>query len=205
MSDLKLCDNTKAIVGQWRGGDLRQLAYILATTYHETAATMLPIRERGGDKYFFRMYDPKSYVPSRAALATKMGARPGDGVIFYGRGYVQLTWRLNYERFGKLLGQDFTSCSEAADKVMQPDNAAKIMFVGMDKGLFTGKKLSDYFNQAKTDWFNARRIINGTDCAEKIASIAKEYYDLLCDPHPLGSSCRSSAYGVLRREISLKD
>lgn len=178
---ITLCSNTLSIAKQWRGNDIRMLAYMLATTYHETDGTMLPIRERGGDKYFFRMYDPKSYVPSRAALATKMGARPGDGVIFYGRGYAQLTWRLNYERFGKLLGQDFTSSIQAADKVMQPDNAANILFIGMEKGLFTGKKLSDYFTDTKCDWVNARRIVNGIDCAEKIAGYAKEFHQLLID------------------------
>jgi putative chitinase len=176
---VSLCANTRGIISQWRGTDLRQLAYILATTYHETAATMLPIRERGGDKYFFKMYDPQSFVPSRAALAIKMGARNGDGVIFHGRGYVQLTWRRNYEKFERLLSQDFTSSMQAADKVMQPDNAAKIMFIGMEKGMFTGKKLSDYFNATTCDWFNARRIINGVDCAEKIVVIAKQCYELL--------------------------
>jgi putative chitinase len=174
-----MCANAKHICEQWSGNDLRHLAYILATTYHETAATMLPIRERGGDKYFFKMYDPQSFVPSRAALAIKMGALNGDGVLFHGRGYVQLTWRGNYARFGKLLGYDFTSSMKAADQVMQPDIAAKIMFIGMEKGLFTGRKLSDYFNEKSCDWFNARRIINGIDCADKIASIAKEYYELL--------------------------
>jgi len=35
------------------------------------------------------------------------------------------------------------------------------MTIGMIKGLFTGKKLSDYLTDTKKDYFNARRIING--------------------------------------------
>jgi len=36
---------------QKRGVPLNQLAYILATVWHETAHTMQPIRERGSEKY----------------------------------------------------------------------------------------------------------------------------------------------------------
>ena len=49
----------------------------------------------------------------------------------------------------------------------------------MMQGLFTGKKLGDYFNGPKADWVNARRIINGTDQAANIASYAKRYYACL--------------------------
>lgn len=166
----------KYIAQQFTGKDLRQLAYILATVHHETAGTMLPIRERGGNSYFHKMYDPESPDPKRAALAKKMGALPGDGVIFHGRGYVQLTWRANYLKWQKRLGIDLTSSMAAADKVMDPDVATKIMFDGMALGLFTGKKLSDYFNETTCDWYNARRIINGIDCAQKIADLAQQYY-----------------------------
>jgi len=74
------------------------------------------------------MYDPKSSVPRRAALARKMGAQPGDGQIFHGRGYVQLTWRANYAKMGKGFRVDLTTDATAADKVLQPELAAKIMF-----------------------------------------------------------------------------
>ena len=35
-----------------------------------------------------------------------------------------------------------------------------------------GKKLGDYINDSKTDYANARRIINGLDHAEPIAEAA---------------------------------
>lgn len=170
---------TKDLVLSWKGSDIKQLAYILATAWHETGSTILPIRERGSDAYLFKMYDPESPDPARAKLAKKMGALPGDGLLFPGRGYVQLTWRLNYLYWGKRLGIDLTSSIAAADRVMEPDIAKVILFDGMKDGTFTGKKLSDYINDKKCDFVNARRIINGTDCAEKIAGHANEYLNIL--------------------------
>jgi putative chitinase len=159
--------------------DDRWLAYALATTFHETGFTMQPIRERGGASYFFRMYDPQSPKPNRAALSKKMGALPGDGVIFYGRGFVQLTWRLNYAKMGKTFATDLISSAAAADKALEPDLAAKIMFKGMEDGIFTGKKFSHYFNPMTEDWKNARKIINGLDCAESIAIYGKKFYSAI--------------------------
>jgi hypothetical protein len=156
--------------------DDRWLAYALGTTYHETAFTMQPIRERGGAAYFTKMYDPNSSVPSRAALARKMKAQPGDGPIFYGRGFVQLTWRANYAAMGRTYTVDLTSSAAAADAALKPDLAAKIMFKGMTDGIFTGKKFADYFNSGQADWKNARRIINGLDSADTIATYAKKFY-----------------------------
>lgn len=54
--------------------------------------------------------------------------------------------------------------------------ATKIIFAGMIEGAFTNKKLSDYFNPRTEDWRNARRIVNGLDSADLIASYAKKYY-----------------------------
>lgn len=156
--------------------DDRWLAYALGTAFHETQFTMQPIRELGGPDYFFRMYDPGSPLPRRAAMARSMGAQMGDGVIFYGRGYVQLTWRANYAKMGDAFGLDLTASSAAADQVLQAELAAKIMFKGMEEGGFTGKKLSDFFNASTENWKNARRIINGNDCDEMIAVYAKKFY-----------------------------
>lgn len=159
--------------------DDRWLAYALATAFHETAFTMQPIRERGGRDYFIRMYDPGSPLPQRAALARSVGAQPGDGPVFYGRGYVQLTWRANYTKMAKAFSVDLTTDAAAADKVLQADLAARIMFKGMEDGVFTGKKFADYFNPATEDWKNARKIINGLDCAEVIALYAKKFYSAI--------------------------
>ena len=142
---------------------LMHLAYCLATVFHETATTMLPIKERGGPDYFHRMYDPKG---SRPSVAADLGnIFPGDGAKFAGRGYVQLTGRSNYARAARITGEDLVDCPDLA---MRHDLAARIMFDGMTKGWFTGRKLADYFG-AKADPVEARRIINRLDCADVIA------------------------------------
>jgi predicted chitinase len=109
-----------------------------------------------------------------------MGAQPGDGVVFYGRGYVQLTWRANYSKMGQAFGIDLTSSALAADQVLQAELAAKVMFKGMEEGSFTGKKLGDFFNETTENWKNARRIINGNDCDEMISVYAKKFYAATC-------------------------
>jgi putative chitinase len=146
------------ILNEWERrklSDLRWLSDILATTKWETDHTMQPIKEGGGIKYL----KSKKYWP------------------WYGRGYVQLTWKQNYERFRarvlKLFGVDIIA---NPDDAMRPDVAAFIMFEGMINGEFTGKKLDDYFNAKATDWVAARKIINGTDKAKEIAVIAKQFY-----------------------------
>ncbi len=47
--------------------DDRWLAYILGTAHHEVDRKMKPIKEYGGDSYFFRMYDKDGHRPHVAA------------------------------------------------------------------------------------------------------------------------------------------
>jgi len=150
--------------------DTRWLAYALATTLHETARTMQPIKERGGHSYFMRMYDKSG---ARPHVAKRLGNTVvGDGAKFAGRGFVQLTGRTNYTRASRILGIDFL---RSPAKVMEPNNAAFIMFQGMKDGWFTGKGFASYLSGNTTDYVNARRIINGTDKAEKIAGYAEDF------------------------------
>jgi len=167
-------DGCEVILAEWERrkiDDLRFLAYMLATTKWETDDTMQPIQEAGGKAYLTRMYDVNGQRP---ALARRNGnVNPGDGARYSGKGYVQLTWRNNYRKMGSLLGLPLENAPEMA---MQPGIACQIMFEGMLHGLFTGNKLSDYFDGRITDWVNARRIINGTDKAVVIAGIANQFY-----------------------------
>jgi len=151
--------------------DDRWLAYALATTYHETAFTMQPIHEKGGPKYFFYMYDKDGGRPKVAAALGN--SQKGDGVLFHGRGYVQLTGRSNYGKAGKLVKADLLG---NADLALDPAIAGKILFAGMESGLFTGKKFGDYFNKSKEDWINVRRTINRLDKAPQIADYGKRFY-----------------------------
>lgn len=158
-----------------------QCAYVLATTNLETDWTMKPIREYGGSKYFHNMYDIEGNRPAKARELGNLN--PGDGVKFHGRGYVQITGRNNYIRAKRETGVDVVT---NPDDVMKPELAAKILVVGMIEGWFTGRKLGHYITLQKSDFENARRIINGTDRKEKIAAIAREYDQAL----------RAMGYGV---------
>jgi len=154
--------------------DDRWLAYVLGTAHHEVDRTFKPIKEYGGRKYFFRMYDIDG---DRPKVAKSLGnIFPGDGVLFHGRGFVQLTGRANYADWENRLGIDLTSSATAADQVMKLEVATEIIFEGMILGTFTGKKLADYFANVKEDWPRARRTVNGMNRAQLIATYAKTYY-----------------------------
>lgn len=142
--------------------DTRMLAYMLATAYHETARTMQPIEEYGKGKG--RPYGSK----------IKMDRKPytTPDKLYYGRGFVQLTWYENYLSAGKKLKIDLLNNPELA---MQLPTATAILFKGMQEGWFTGKKLSDYINGPACDFKNARRIINGLDRAADIAGYATSF------------------------------
>ena len=129
-----------------RKARLTEIAYVLATAWHETAYTMQPITERGGKYYLMK----KPYWP------------------FIGRGYVQLTWEDNYKKYG---------IEKTPEKALDPKFAAYIIWDGMTNGVFTGKKLANYFSDKVADFINARRIVNGTDRAVKIAGHARKFLE----------------------------
>ena len=153
--------------------DTRQLAYILATAYHETAKTMQPIEEYGKGKG--KPYGEK----------LKYGGGPNKRVaystpdkLYFGRGHTQNTW---YETYEKLTahntnGWDFLNNPELL-LTMQPSVWAT--FYAMTTGLYTGRKLSQYFNDTVTDPVNARKIINGLDKADMIAGYYEKFMECL--------------------------
>lgn len=167
-----------AILEAMEGAPLSWTAYALATSYHETASTMIPIKEYGGPTYFTRMYDITGARPQKALAMGNTCA--GDGPKYCGRGYVQLTWKANYKRAGDECGVDLVSYP---DKAMDPVIAAKILRRGMEEGWFTGKKFSDYLpsvgRATSGQYRNARYIINGSDKADRIAGHAKAFEDAL--------------------------
>ena len=171
-------DGCNAVLSAMGGCPRAYTAYALATAYHETASTMMPIREYGGTTYFTRMYDISGARPQKAAA---MGnTAPGDGPKYCGRGYVQLTWKSNYRLAGDKLGVDLVSYP---DKAMEPAIAAKIMRHSMTDGWFTGRKFSSYLPAtgpaSRTEFIEARRIINGTDKASQIADHALAFQQAL--------------------------
>lgn len=142
--------------------DIRHASYMFATVYHETAATMRPISEYGKGKG--RSYGKPVTVNVDGVNYTN---------VFYGRGYVQLTWLANYERAARELNAPRLLIDP--ELANDPQLAYAILARGMRNGWFTGKKLSDYIGPRKYGYVNARRIVNGTDRASLIASYADRF------------------------------
>ena len=131
---------------------VEQIQYVLATVEHETNGTFKPVKE--------------AYWLSEKWRKKNLSYYP-----YYGRGFVQITHKENYEKFGELLDIDLV---KEPDLALEFDNALFILIYGMKKGLFTGKKLSDYFSKNGSNFIGARKIINGTDKSKKIAVLAQK-------------------------------
>lgn len=169
------------------------LAYALATVAHETDYTMRSVPEKGGAAYFTKMYDIRSHLPNRRKMARRYGnVNPGDGAIFYGRSYPQLTWRSNYAKMQEVFNIDLTSSFAAAEQVLEPKLGAAILFYGMIHGSFTGASLQGYFFRRAQNWVGARAIINGKDDAGAIAELGRGFFAALINAgapaYPVGSS-----------------
>ena len=176
-------DGINAVLDEWQRrelADARHLAYMLATPYLEVDRTMQPIKEYGGNQYFFRMYDIQGQRPATARALGNLS--PGDGIKFPGRGLVQLTGRRNYARMTKLVTKPLfgVDLEDDPDAALRLDIAVAVMFEGMldaesGFGDFTGLALDDFFNATKDDPVGARRIINGLDRAELIAGYHRKF------------------------------
>jgi putative chitinase len=172
--------------------DPRWLAYMLATTKHETADTMQPIHEYGSHQYFVQRYG------GQTALGRRLGNdTPEEGADYSGEGDVQITGETNYEKAEAALRSEYPELIAAfeartgkkfdltvgdqpndqddAKNAGDPAIAYAIMSHGMRTGMFTGKKLSDYFTVGVEDPINARRIINGLDQAGIIATYYRRF------------------------------
>lgn len=159
------------------------VAYALATTYHETAHTMQPIKEHGGEAYFKRMYD---IAGNRPSVAKALGnTTPGDGAKYAGRGYVQLTGKANYQKATtklRALGFNVDLVADP-DRAMEPEVAAAILVSGMRQGWFTGRDIADDLpisGPANLNQFAlSRDVINGTDKQTLIAGYAMDFQSAL--------------------------
>jgi hypothetical protein len=148
--------------------DVRWAAYALATVKHECADRWQPIEEFGKGKG--RPYGEPVPV---------VGADGKEYVnVYYGRGYVQLTWKDNYAKMSRALDLDDDLLIHP-EHVSDPDISYRILSYGMRHGSFTGKKLSDYIHDSACDYRNARRIINGLDRADLIKGYAEEFEAML--------------------------
>lgn len=164
--------------GRKRSVPIKHLAYIMATAYHEVGSALKPISENLNYTSAARLRAvwptrfktnaaAQPYVRQPEKLANFVYARadlgnvnPGDGWRYRGRGYVQITGRANYRKFG---------LENSPDTAMSIPVAIKIMFDGMIGGMFTGKRLSNY-----SEHLPMRAIINADGKANgaKIAGYA---------------------------------
>lgn len=148
--------------------DARWAAYMLATVKHECANTWRPIEEYGRGKG--RPYG------ARVTVAAPDGTQYVN--TYHGRGFVQLTWKMNYDRMGEALGLG-SALVLHPEHALEPATAYAIMSHGMRTGLFTGVGVWRYIHDDVCDYLNARRVINGLDQAERIAGYAEKFESLL--------------------------
>ncbi len=160
--------------------NVRRIAYVLATAHHSChfGAALVEAAggpERGGG---YERYEPGT------ELGTLLGnTQRGDGERFCGRGFVPIRGRTLYATWSARLSLPdhivdgvalpFFVAQPAAPA--RPDIAARILVRGMRDGLFTGIPLGSYVNDKKTDYFNARRVIDGIKNAREVAETAALY------------------------------
>lgn len=162
-----------------RGASLTLTAYALATAHHETGGTFGPITENLNyttaeriravwPKRFPTLASAQPYVKNPKGLANlvyggRYGNRPGtnDGYDFRGRSIPQLTFRDNYKKWG---------LEDRPDDIMKPDVGARVLFDGLGKGMFTGRKVSDY-----KDYKSMRATVNPDGNGATIAAYADKY------------------------------
>ena len=165
-----------------RGTSIFHLAAIMAEAYHETGGQMQPVKETVYASSKDRN-PPDAVVIARLEKAFKDGKLPWvktpywrDG--WFGRGLIQLTHKANYDKFGV-----------TKQSALDLKTSVRVMFDGMEKGLFTGRKLSDYdvvlFVQPPIPSFKyyaSRAIVNGDMAANgaKIDAYGKAFEAALC-------------------------
>lgn len=97
-----------------------QLAYVLATAYWESAHTIQPIREAGGERYL----RTKKYYP------------------WVGEGLVQVTWEVNARKFGATKPGDLLNWPKALDALFR--GMSDGMFTGRGLSEYINDKKRDY-------------------------------------------------------------
>ena len=103
-----------------------------------------PVKEYGRDAYLNRMYDTRTDLGNTPE-------RAGAGAKYCGRGFIQITGRANYERYGKLLGVDLVQTPDCA---LEPAIAAEIF-----AAYFQTRKV--HWAAYKRDWLRVCKLVNG--------------------------------------------
>lgn len=169
--------------------NIYEVSYMLATVRHETyhflTGEFFSEKPEIGDRAYFNKYDPvlADNPKHRLRAALNGNTAEGDGFKYRGRGCVHLTWKNNYQKFSNLLNHNFVA---DPDKAALIEYSVPIMIMGMARGDFTGRKLSDFFGNKNKDYEGARSIINGHDKGALIASYAERFETILRQASDLG-------------------
>ncbi|MCC0807497.1 hypothetical protein FPV16_14875 [Methylobacterium sp. W2] len=178
--------------------DRRHLAYILATSFHETGKRMMPVRE-GFASSDAAARKAVASLYAKGKISRNYALPNSRGLSFYGRGDVQLTFEANYAAMGKLLGIDLAGNPDLA---LDPATSAWILIEGVTRGVsikgdFTGKALEDCIAGDRCDYVGARRTVNGMDKASTIAGYAVRFEaGLVAGGMPLAAARLPGALGA---------
>lgn len=135
-----------------------KLPYIFGTSYWESGATMHPVLEAFWMSEQWRKIHLRYYP-------------------WYGRGLVQTTWEKNYEKIDDLLLLNGALMKDP-NLLLKWEYALPALFIGMEKGLYTGKDVDDYIDdidESDAEDFRemkqARRVVNAMDMADTVANL----------------------------------
>lgn len=163
---------------------LRWLAYILATSMHESNDTFAPVVEgywiKPESKRVGALYN--YYQKNNPGALRTIFPNGIAGTAYYGRGrVVQLTHDFNYKLASLKIYKDLRLFNDPDMIISDVNCDMSVTFRGMREGWFTGYRLEQFFplGSGKADWRGARKIINGMDKSTIIAGYAMKFYDLL--------------------------
>jgi putative chitinase len=166
-----------------------RLAHFLAQCGHESGG-FRSVSENlnysaDGLKKIFPKYFPGSLNESYARNPEKIGSRvyggrmgngdesTGEGYKFRGRGYIQLTGKSNYQRFGKFIGEDLVANPDLV-ATKYPLASAAFFFDSNNIWAICDRGASDEVVTAVT-----KRVNGGTIGLPDRIKHFKEYYSLL--------------------------
>jgi hypothetical protein len=131
----------KALAKARMDDDATRIAAV-ATIVTEVGPRFAPIHEHGGPAYFTRMYEGRRDLGN---------TEPGDGARYHGRGYIQLTGRANYRRYGQILG---VPLENKPDLALDAEVAARVL-----AEYFKARDIGS--SARRGDWRAVRKKVNG--------------------------------------------
>jgi len=158
-------DGMEKIIAYWQENwprmPLDEMAYVLATIYHETGKVMRPVKEGGGERYL----RSKKYFPH------------------IGVGLIQITWAANWKRWGINSIDDGLSWPIALRATFE--GMVTGAFTGKRLSDYIGKGRRDYVNARRIiNGTDRAQLIAGYAEKFRAALIAAERQEPIAPPMP---------------------